>query len=373
MSSFASSREIVFDSVSDNEVTLDPIVRTRLRLFLALLALLLIATPLAAAGKRRAVGSPGGPGNGCRFGVIDANALSARLIAVDATDVYYLDDADRAVFRVPKRGGARTELARFEDFFVLALAIDDTTVYVAGIPDGFDVTPLPGSLFAIPKIGGAYRTLVSGITLPYDLAVDETHVYWPAFGTMNFDREDILSDGKIERVRKDGTGRQTLAEGLSAPGSIVLDDASVYFGEFGLAVGNPSKGVRRVAKSGGAVTHPDDQYVAVTLAMSDTHIVYYGGTADGSRIGLLRVAKSGGAAEWLVEDADIAGGPEVFEGQVYYIAVRDEVQDTFMKVPVGGGTAQVLTLADTSDYDFAIDSCGVYFGTWDGPLMLTPR
>ena len=328
--------------------------------------------PLAA-GKRRAVGSPGGPGNGCPFGVIDADALSARLIAIDATDVYYLDDADGAVFRVPKRGGARTELARFEDFFVLALAIDDSTVYVAGIPDGFDATPLPGSVFAFPKSGGAYRTVVSGVTLPYDLAVDATHVYWPSFGTMNFDREEILSDGKIERVRKDGSGRQALAEGLSTPSSIVLDDASVYFGELGFAVGNPSTGVRRVAKSGGAVAHLDDQYVAATLAISDAHIVYYGGTPDASRVGMLRVAKSGGAAEFLVEDENVAGGPEVFEGQVYYVTLIDEFQDALMRVPVAGGMPQLLTQPDMADYDFAIDSCGVYFGTWDGPLMLTPR
>src|SRR6185436_14611568 len=109
---------------------------------------------------------------------------------------------------------------------------------------------------------------------------DDTHVYWVSVGTIQSAEETVLADGKVERARKDGTARQTLASDLSVPFTLVLDGSDVYFGELGIAVGNRSAGTRRVPKSGGTVTHLDDDVAPVELAKTATHLVFYGWFAD---------------------------------------------------------------------------------------------
>ncbi len=310
----------------------------RARTLLCVFVLLLI--PFSAEAKRRAV-NPGG--RDCSYGVID-HPEWANWVAVDASDVYYYDEFDFTVYRVAKGGGVRTPLAFVYGLLILDLTVDDANVYLATIPeDDLATIPLPGSILAVPKSGGAYRTVVSGVTFPSQIAADATHIYWAAIGTVNFDTGVALSDGKVERVRKDGSGRETLAANLSEPLSIVLDETDVYFSELGLAQGNPSAGVRKIAKSGGTVVHVQDQYLAADLAESDGQIVYFGATRDTQRAGMLRVAKSGGTSQWIVEDNEILGGPRVFDGQLYYVTTRSDA-DALMRVPVSGGTPAFLTI-----------------------------
>jgi hypothetical protein len=342
----------------------------RIRISLCL-AVLFLAVPLLAA-KRRSVTSPGGTGCGVPA-VIDPRATAATWVAIDETNVYYFDDADRAVYRISKNGGQRTELAELEGFVVFDIALDESNVYIAAIPEAFDDTPLPGSIFTVPKSGGTYRTLVAGVIVPYELAVDATHVYWVSVGT--FAGEDLQSDGKIERVRKDGTGRQTLAEGLSVPLTFAIDDSNVFYSELGAAIGNTSAGIRRVPKGGGAVVKVTDDFVALGMTLTGTDILYAGEARDGfSGGGILRLAKTGGTSEWLVHDDGLLGGPRLFDGQIYYVTTSDdETQDNLMRLPLAGGTPQFLRVPEMNEYDFAIDTCGIYYGTYDGPLVRTPR
>jgi hypothetical protein len=332
-----------------------------------LCAVLLFFVPLAAEAKGRAVG-PGA--RDCGYGVIDEPGW-ANWIALDAANIYYYDEFDFTVYRVSKSGGARTPLAFLYGFTILDIDVDETNVYVAVIPEEFTRTPLPGSILAVPRTGGTYTTLASGVIFPYQLAVDGTHVYWVSYGTLDFESGTAQSDGRVERVRKDGSGRQTLAANLSLPPGLVLDADNVYFSELGLATGNPSAGVRRVAKNGGAVTHIDDQYIAADLALSDSFVVYFGGT--NTRAGILRVPKSGGPSAWIVEDKNIYGGPKVFDGQIYYANAYDDFDGGLMRVPVSGGTPQFLGVVKMTNYDFAVDICGVYYGTYERTLMRSPR
>src|SRR5439155_8332085 len=106
------------------------------------------------------------------------------------------------------------------------------------------------------------------VSLPQQLAVDDHSVYWASLGTV-IDDPKFASDGKIERVEKDGTGRTTLASGLSGPTSVAVDDAFVYFAESGLAQGNASKGVRRVPTNGGTVQRLYDNPVDLLALNGD--------------------------------------------------------------------------------------------------------
>jgi hypothetical protein len=288
-------------------------------------------------------------------------------IALDATHVYYLDDVDSIIYRIPKNGGVRQPIAQFQDVLITAMAADDTNLYIATIVGDF----APGDIWAIPKAGGTPRTIASGVVFVTEIVADATHVYWVSVGTINIEEEVILSDGKIERATKDGATRQVLASGLSTPGTVAIDDTNVYFGEIGAAVGNPSKGLRRVAKSGGATEHLLDDYRVGNIALSGNDVVFIGDSQTAS--GLFRVAKSGGAVQTLVQDENIDSAPHIVAGQVYYITVPDEAEDALMRVPVAGGEAVFLRIANASASDFEVDECAAYIGQNDGSLLKGTR
>lgn len=336
----------------------------------ALLLVLFVAVPLCAA-KRRAVTT--GEGR-CVFATLDDDAYVAA-VAIDATDAYYVDDFDLTLYRVPKDGGPRLALTTFRSVLVTDIEIDEIDVFVATIPATFTDIPLPGTIYGVSKNGGGRRTVAADVVLPVNLGVDATHVYWISGGTYNFATETISSDGKVERILKNGTGRQTLAQGLSAPFTLALDGNDVYFSETGFGAGNTSHGVRRVAKSGGSVTHVQDTHFADVITQTDTDIVFFGGTADFSEAGIFRVPKNGGAPVLIAGNGEnIFGGPVVAGGFVYFVRFDEEAfVDQLMRAPLTGGSEQLVHEDLWNQYDFAVDECGVYFGNASGEFLKVPR
>ena len=76
---------------------------------------------------------------------------------------------------------------------------------------------------------GATRVVASTIANPYQLALDETHVYWVAAGTVDFSGTTIKTgtDGRIERARF----LITAIGPLSAPTMPDIAGVSEYRGE----------------------------------------------------------------------------------------------------------------------------------------------
>lgn len=329
---------------------------------------LLTAFPLFAVRRRSVL-----PGAGrCVYGTLDDFALVLH-VAVDDTHVYWFDDFLRAIKRVPKNGGAEETLGTFQTRSALDIAVDDNYVYLSSFPDDDSFDLGPGEVGAVPKSGGEYRTLAA-VQYPVSITADGTYVYWADGGTIDVFGGTIASDGEIGRIRNDGTGRQALASNLSLPLDVLLDGDDVYFPETGLAEDNPSMGIRRVAKTGGPITHVDDAYAAGTLSQTATDIVYYGGELEGEIGGLLRVPKSGGHSTVLVQDPDISMGPIAYGDLVYYLTTIDDDDNVaLMRVPATGGQPEELYRPDMAEFEFTVDDCGLYWGTWNGRLVKVPR
>ena len=338
---------------------------------LALFLLLVASLPLAAQRRRSVV--PGDPGR-CSYGTL-AELSDPPFVALDETYVYFANDFIGRIERVPKRGGDVEGLYEVPlGEFVLALHVDEVNVYLAAVPLSDDLNPASGNIIAVPKSGGLPHNVATGVLFPNEIASDATHVYWVSVGTIDFIRGTAQSDGKIERARKDGSGRETLAGGLSTPFSLVLSGGDVFFSELGQATGNPSAGVRRVAKSGGQVTPMTEGWIVADLQQTAGEIVFYGARSDDSELGIHAVAKSGGAVRSIVVDEDIVAGPRVFDGFVYYTTLGDDEEDHLMRVPVAGGAPQFLRIAYMGYPDFEVDSCAIYYGLYYGlSIVSVPR
>ena len=330
-----------------------------------LLLAFFLAVP-AAAQRRRAVYPAAPP---CAETVLAAPFLTYDL-ALDGDVLYFADD-EGGVFRLSRNGGEPTRLVGLNDgTLVVSLAVDEQSVYFStAAPDGF-----LASIYSVQKSGGRPALLASGVVTPFDLAIDEEFIYWNSIGTP--EDEEFLPDGKIERMRKDGSARTTLASSLSYPLAIALDGPNVLFGETGLAMGNDSAGLRSVPKSGGVVTALIDDQPVLGIAATDTNI-YIGAvdiTAEAGTVSSL--SKGTNTLTRLVSDAGLPIALRVIGNDLYYFLLSDI--DTIRTVPTTGGTARIVKQADFATQEYAVDACAIFFATIDydtffGTIRRAPR
>jgi hypothetical protein len=335
------------------------------RLGVCALAFLLCVTPLFA--KRRAV-TPGAPGH-CITGRVAILAYVVRM-AQDATHVYWIDDGGY-LLRVPRLGGDVEELALLEEWLHLSMAVDETNVYIGVLPAEALFQPRPGSILAVPKNGGATQVLISGVQTPFAIETDATHIYWADVGTYDIQGGSIAPNGRIERALKNGTGRQTLADNLSAPADVLLEGDTLWYGETGLADGDETVGLYRIPKSGGTVTTVNTTVVSVTLSNAGDSILIYGANATAANA-LFVVAKNGSSVRTLVDDGSILGEQQVADGRAYYVTEVEE-GNALWSVPLAGGTPSLLRDDLYFGEDFEVDGCALVFGTNEGELLRIAR
>jgi len=149
------------------------------------------------------------------------------------------------VMAIPVHGGAPQKLASFKRG---VLAQHGDTVYA--------VSYATGVLVAIPKSGGATRTIAKGFVRATALAADDNNVYvytekdgtlrkvelasgaTSVLATQLGNADDLVSEGewlytvswpsKLVRIAKDGSRTDVLADDLKSPTHIALDPTFVY-------------------------------------------------------------------------------------------------------------------------------------------------
>lgn len=211
-----------------------------------------------------------------------------------------------------------------------------------------------GSIGRVAKSGGAMATLASGLGGINAVASDGTYVYWTEYVL-------ATAAGAVKRVPVGGGVVEVLATGTPAgsvydvffPGGIALDADFVYWGEH---VGGGA--VRRVAKSGGGVTDlgRGAGFGPTALAIQDGFL--YG--VDNTSGMAARLPVGGGSVEvlasGLANPSDIA-----LDAQALYTA--ELVGDTgrIVRVPLAGGA--VTTVSSDLDNPRSVDVIGgrVYY------------
>jgi hypothetical protein len=210
------------------------------------------------------------------------------------------------------------------------------------IPDAYPGSSLIISGFNyVPITLTEVTTLASGLTMPNDLAVDSTSVYWADY------------DGSIHKVGLNGGPNTTLASGLSNALYLAVDSTSVYWTE-------TNGTVKKIAVAGGSITTLASGLSSPQNIARDDVNVYWTENYVGHCCGnVKKVGINGGAITTIASGSNGSYFTHLVTDStnVYWI---DTSSGTMNKVGINGGT--VTTLATGSPYALAVDSTSVYWG-----------
>lgn len=248
------------------------------------------------------------------------------------------------LWSVPISGGALTRHLELEG--LASLAADESSLYVAVSRDLSAMNTsraksATGRIFRLPLAGGAPVDLATGIS-PTNLAIDGDTIWFdasrmPKDGTkpptpsgvkgaiaFAFDAENVYfttgkasaqpakpdgKNGRVLRMPKSGATPVVLATGLpDEPAGLATDATHVYVAAvaWGSEAAEKAGVVARVPKSGG-----DLEVLAMDVPMpraawlSGDH-VYVRSGRPGRPGSILRVAKTGGAPETVLDDGTLA-------------------------------------------------------------------
>jgi len=248
------------------------------------------ASLYVAAGKDPPHGNPGS-GRGLIYQrslsdgstVTLASGYNPVALAIDDSTVYWADvpEATAAgssrLVAVPKGGGPTTVLAA-DLPTVVAIAVGTSNVVLATLD----------SILSVPKDGSSAPAIVAtGVSLPTAIAADGTDVYWTTQGDAGG------PSGALFWADTSGGSVQTFATGLLGAASVAVDDAHVYFTGFqttGQAIGGT---VQSIPRTGGATqTIGWGQGSPIFLAVTPSALYWTDTEGDSLTSGTVKVAES---------------------------------------------------------------------------------
>lgn len=194
------------------------------------------------------------------------------------------------------------------------IAADESHVYFAVEPSVSGAQD--AALYKLPHAGGAPTLLAQDLGQPGDVAVDGTHVFFAANGT-------------LMRVGKDGSGLGPLG-GVSGVGSLRVDGGYVYY------VGVNGSVARVRTDGSGAETLASGLGTTYVMGLDDTHVY----VADRAGARIQRVARDGSGSEGIYSFEQNVNGLTAFGGTLYWTANGTGLTGPSVRAgPTTGGTA----------------------------------
>lgn len=287
--------------------------------------------------------SSGGGSGGGSSGPGLATALDVpHSLAVDATHVYWIEQATGIVARVAKAGGMREEVSG-GDPTSKWLGVDDTSVYWN--------TKTANTVMKAPKSGGKADVLVNLMLSAnggHNLSLDATYVYW---GEM----------GEILRVPKAGGNYEVVWSGSGSVGDLVVDDKNVYFGN-GFFVYYAPLGMMLPMEMG--LGSGELEAAKTVVLLDNSNILACGPTAMGTTV--VRSIPKPPAMGMFTELGQIDGEPieMAFDAASVYCATTKGIY----KVPVSGGMPELVVDSATVS-GFAADDKMLFWGDSESMLI----
>ncbi|MEZ4454131.1 MAG: hypothetical protein R3B09_32045 [Nannocystaceae bacterium] len=226
--------------------------------------------------KRGAVESVSVDGDG--YTLITGEAIHPTDVDVDDLHVYWVDagnamQLDGSLSRAPVGGGPPEALIGGLDQPQTIAVVGESVVWVAG-----------DAVWAMPKDGGVATMVVMDPHLPWTLVGEAGHLlYWTSKGP-------ILGDGSIQRIDLLGGPIEPLVTGLDVPWDLAIDGDRIFWTNLEI-----DQTILYADKDGGdPLIALEDQIRPEGIAVDDTHIYWadFGTVPDFTSGRLARLPKS---------------------------------------------------------------------------------
>lgn len=233
---------------------------------------------------------------------------SARALAIDATNLYYGDSEEDAIYSLAKAGGEPVRLARHAPV-VGAIAVDDKSIVWIASPGD--------AVLELPLRGGAQPTTLRDRGIFSDVAVANGEV---------FITEALGAGGALTRVT--GATAARLASFDGAPRAALADASHAYVITPTKIFRTPhARGELEAIATGTAFANPqiDDAFIYVLTEIARVRVI-------------ARIPKAGGTVTAIARD--VRDAPfELAGGEILFLdAVRPQVR----AVRASGGDARVV-------------------------------
>lgn len=262
-------------------------------------------------------------------------------IALDDTHLYYSDRDGGVLRKLTKDGSTEPVVLAQNQSAITFVAVDPGgTGFVYFTRNGSD-----GGVSKVPKTpGGAVVTLASRPNA-WEIAVDETHVYFTTRGPNPM----AMLPGTIERVPKTGGAAVQLASTSHEPGSVALDSEFVYYTDKYAETVNRIRKLSPSAPEEVSGSQPGPDGIAVDG--DNLFWTCFGGDS------VIKRAKQNGMNIALALEQDQPNGIAASGNFVYYSTYEG---DTIGRVSVEGGPPLILAGA-ASPIRVAVDDQYVYY------------
>ena len=227
---------------------------------------------------------------------VASQQLVPTAIALNANDVFWIDQYTRKIMKASKSGGAPTEVVSGFNGPFWDLEADDDSVYFLDYRGG------GLGVFKAPVGGGDVIQLATGEGQLQALALDDTHVYWA---------DHVLETGqnRVMKVSTDGGAPSVLYSRLfgntDLEGLAVGPSAVYWNGDYGEGVGPDGRvsiKLMQIPLAGGAPVAIAEESGIRHVAVNSRSVYWTVELLDGSAGAIRKVPLNGGTVSTVVSD-----------------------------------------------------------------------
>jgi hypothetical protein len=286
-------------------------------------------------------------------------------LAVDGTNLYWVDRGYGRILQQPLAGGAVVTVATDVDPYVDGLAVVGGSVYWIGL-----------NIATAPIGGGATTTLVAGAKGP-NMAVDGVNVYWESTTSSEW----LLM---AQAVTGSGTPQQLANYIPSYPGvrqlllsGMAVQDEDVYWFGFDSVLMTPTTG-GTVTTLAGPSTGADLSVPGLPPQLVvDGASVYWPNTSGAESVVIEEMGRLGGRAS-VVTQVPLTNPPEGMVGDDTYLYWFDATGVIAKAPKAGGSVSTIVTFNQGQDDDsfiagLAVDATSLYYSNTEGVWQVTPK
>jgi hypothetical protein len=302
-------------------------------------------------------------------------------IVVDATNVYWTNEADNTLMKVPLGGGTPALVATGpsspDGGYVAPMTMltkNATSLVWGGWGPGSIAggAQFDGLVTGVPLEGGApFTALLDTNFGPTSFAVDSTNLYWTEGCGPSI---CYVMQRPITGAPQSIVGGGGLHGGGGGPAPVVVDATNIYYSDLSYQPtdagpsGAPVSGIYRVPIGGGDVVTLVPGMSAASLAVDSANVYFAAGYYSG-------VPEDGAAYLGAISRVPIGGGPvttvaadqQAINFYFSLSAIATDGVDVYwvtpsaiMEAPVQGGTPVALAAAENPTA-IAVDSTSVYW------------